>query len=54
MSELPDYAKGVLACQKGEECPEGASSDFERGYGNQKQLDEIISHNTEALYGSAN
>ncbi len=52
MSELPDYAKGVLACQKGEECPEGASSDFERGYNDQYYLDQVIDRNTEYQRGT--
>lgn len=41
MDELNDYARGILACQKGEECPEGSSSEFERGYNDQYYLEQM-------------
>jgi len=41
---MSDYAKGITACIKGEECPEGASPEFEKGYGDQYYLEQMLEH----------
>ena len=43
---MSEYDKGAEACDKGEECPENASAEFVRGYGEQYQYEANIGAKT--------
>jgi hypothetical protein len=42
-----DFINGMFACERGEECPDGASDDFAAGYGKQYELEQVEGHKSE-------
>ena len=42
---INEFMNGQLACQKGEQCPVGASEEFKRGYGAEYEWQQVCEHN---------
>ena len=42
---INEFMNGQLACQKGEQCPAGASEEFKRGYGAEYEWQQVAEHN---------
>lgn len=39
-----DFIEGQKACMRGDDCPQGASDGFERGYNTQHTREQIDTH----------
>lgn len=47
MKDIDDYLQGGIDCKKGKPAPENASDSYNRGYGDQYELEQVLDWSTE-------
>lgn len=47
-----EFMRGKEACQQGQECPEGASEEFQRGFSARYALEQCQTAQSEVRYGN--